>query len=272
MDVRCPTHPAEFAGLSPEELRRRFLVEELFVDGEVRFALSQQDRLVVGGAVPAGGTLTLDAPDELRAEHLCDRRELGVVCLSGPGTVHADGEDFAMVEEDILYLGRGTERIALSGAGAVFYLVSAPAHERHPTALVHRDDAQAVGLGDPAGANVRTLRKYVHQDGVQSSELALGITTLQEGSVWNTLPCHTHDRRTEVYLYSGLGEEGRVVHICGEPGSTRSIVVADSQAVISPPWSVHFGAGTQAYRFVWSTAGENLAYDDMDFVDTKDLR
>lgn len=272
MDVRPATHPTDFSRLTPTELRDRFLVQDLFAPGKVRWALSQQDRLVLGGVVPDTDPLVLEAPPELRTPELCDRRELGVVCLAGPGVVHTDDKEFTLVEEDILYLGRGTTGVSFSGRQARFYLVSAPAHERHPSALVRREDAETVALGHAAAANVRTLRKYVHEQGVTSSELALGITTIEPGSVWNTMPCHTHDRRTEVYLYSGLGDHGRVVHLCGPPDDTRSIVVANDQAVISPPWSVHFGAGTQSYRFVWSTAGENLAYDDMDPVDTRDLR
>ncbi|MEV7392181.1 5-deoxy-glucuronate isomerase [Streptomyces sp. NPDC091215] len=153
----------------------------------------------------------------------------------------------------------------------MFYLVSAPAHRALPTTLIPRDKAETIEIGDAGRASRRTLRKYVHADGAASCELALGITTLEPGSVWNTMPCHTHDRRTEVYLYFGLPAEERVLHICGRPSETRSIVVADRQAVINPPWSVHFGAGTAPYRFVWSTAGENLAYDDMDPVATADL-
>lgn len=270
-DVRYATHPSEMARLSPEELRARFVVEDLFAAGEVRWMLSHHDRILVGAALPAGGSLTLDAPPEVAAQHLCDRREVGIVCLEGTGTVTADDEKLDVVAEDIVYVGRGTTQVSVSG-DAVFYLVSAPSHEPHPTTLTHRADAETVPLGDQDHANVRTLRKYVHQGGVASSELALGITTIEPGSIWNTMPCHTHDRRTEVYLYFGLPAAERVVHLCGEPGATRSLIMADRQVVISPPWSIHTGAGTHSYKFVWSTAGENLAYDDMDPVATAELR
>lgn len=271
-DVRVPTHPREFQQLSPEGLRERFLVDGLFAEGEVRFALSQADRLLVGGAVPAGSRLAVPAPPQIRAEQICDRRELGVVCLAGSGAVTADGAEHATTAEDIVYVGSGSRDVAVTGEDAVFYLVSAPAHERFPTTLIRRAEAQAVEVGSAEQASRRTLRKYVHDQGVRSCELALGITTIEPGSVWNTMPCHTHDRRTECYLYFDLPPEERVVHICGEPDATRSIIVADRQVVISPPWSVHFGAGTASYKFVWSTAGENLAYDDMDPVATRDLR
>jgi len=270
-DVRFATHPSEMSRLSPEDLRERFVLEDLFVAGEVRWALSHHDRILVGGAVPVGGRVDLDAPPEIAAAGLCDRREVGIVCLEGSGQVTAGDEVLDVIAEDILYAGRGTSGVSVAG-DAVFYLVSAPSHEPHPTALTHRDDAETVPLGDQEHANVRTLRKYVHAGGVASSELALGITTIESGSIWNTMPCHTHDRRTEVYLYFGLPEGERVVHLCGEPHATRSLVMANRQAVISPPWSIHTGAGTTSYKFVWSTAGENLAYDDMDPVATADLR
>lgn len=272
-DVRIATHPAEFVRLTPDELRERFLVEGLFVEGQVRWMLSQSDRILLGGALPAGGSLALAAPPEIRAKGtLTDRRELGVVCLEGSGSVSVDGgESYAVESEDIVYIGSGSGQVTLAG-DAVFYLVSAPAHLPHPTTLIRKGDSQAVEIGDEEKASRRTLRKYVHDQGVASCELALGITTIEPGNVWNTMPCHTHDRRTECYLYFGLPEGERVIHIAGQPGQTKSMVVADRQAIISPPWSVHFGAGTASYKFVWSTAGENLAYDDMDPVATTDLR
>jgi 4-deoxy-L-threo-5-hexosulose-uronate ketol-isomerase len=270
--VRPTTSPEELELLSTARMRERFVLEDLFAPGELRLALSHHDRIVVGGVVPGSATLELQAPPELRARSFCDRRELGVVCLSGPGDVEADGERWTLETEDVLYLGRGTETIAFSGADAAFYLVSTPAHERHPASLSRRDDAEAVALGEPEQANVRTIRKHVHEDGIRSAQLALGVTTLEPGSVWNTMPPHTHDRRTEVYLYFGMTPDQRVIHLCGEPDATRSLVIADRQAVISPPWSVHFGAGTGAYRFVWATGGENLAFNDMDPVDVETLR
>jgi 4-deoxy-L-threo-5-hexosulose-uronate ketol-isomerase len=269
-DVRLATHPSEFDALPSSALRERFLVDQLFAPGEVRFCLSQGDRVLIGGAVPAGRPLEIVAPHEVRAEALCDRRELGVVCLSGTGTVTTDGTEHAMEAEDILYVGAGTRTVTVSGEAA-YYLVSVPAHRQLPTTLVGREDADVVEVGDDAAASRRTIRKYVHGGSVASCELAIGITTLAPGSVWNTMPCHTHDRRTETYLYFDLPENERVIHLCGQPSSTRSIVVADRQAVISPPWSVHFGAGTASYKFVWATGGENLAYNDMDPVETTSL-
>jgi len=270
-DVRMATHSDEFVHLTPDQLRQRFLVEGLFVPGEVRFMLSHSDRILLGGAVPAGRRLDVPAPPEIRAEQICDRRELGVVCLSGAGTVVADDEEYAVENEDIVYVGSGSKGVSLAG-DARFYLVSAPAHQPRPTTLIRRTDADTAQIGNADAASMRTLRKYVHDHGVKSCELALGITTIELGSVWNTMPCHTHDRRTECYLYFGLPEDERVVHLAGPAIQTKSLIVANEQAVISPPWSVHFGVGTTAYKFVWSTAGENLAYDDMDPVATRELR
>jgi len=272
VQTRHPTHPDELAQLTSPVLRERFLVDDLFATGEVRLAYSHHDRIVVGGAVPDGQALVLPVPDQLRARDFCERRELAVVCLSGSGTVTADDAKHPMGERDVLYVGRGTRSVIFEGADARYYLVSTPAHADHPTALARRDDVVAVHAGDAAHANVRTIRKYIHADGVASCQLVLGITDLEEGSVWNTMPCHTHERRTEVYLYFGLGDSERVMHLCGKPDATRSLIVANEELVISPPWSVHCGAGTANYAFVWAMGGENIAYDDMEVVAKEDLR
>jgi 4-deoxy-L-threo-5-hexosulose-uronate ketol-isomerase len=277
VQTRHPTHPGDFGELDPTGLRARFLVDDLFAEGEVRLTYSHHDRLVIGGVVPAGRELTLPVPAQLRAEHFTDRRELAIVCLSGTGGVAVAGTAHRLAALDVLYLGRGATGpagggIVFTGDDARFYLVSAPAHRTHPTALGRRDEVFSATLGEQSHANVRTIRRYVHADGIASDQLVLGITELAEGSVWNTMPCHTHERRTEVYLYFGLGEGERVVHLCGRPDATRSLIVADEQAVISPPWSVHTGAGTASYAFVWAMAGENVAYDDLDPVPTGELR
>jgi 4-deoxy-L-threo-5-hexosulose-uronate ketol-isomerase len=265
VETRHATHPDEFAALDTAGLRRRFLAEELFADGEISLVYGHHDRLLLGGVRAAGGTVELPTPDQLRVEYFCQRRELGVVCLDGSGEVLTDDAKHPMTSHDVLYVGRGTRRVAFTG-DADFYLVSTPAHADHPTRLARAADVAAVHLGEAAAANVRTIRKYVHADGIASCQLILGITSLAEGSVWNTMPCHTHERRTEAYLYFGLGDAARVVHLCGPPDATRSMIVADKQAVISPPWSVHCGAGTANYAFVWAMGGENLDYSDLDMV------
>jgi 4-deoxy-L-threo-5-hexosulose-uronate ketol-isomerase len=277
VQTRHPTHPQELASLPSPALRERFLVEDLFADEEIRLVHSHHDRVVIGGAVPAGRTLDLPVPAELRARHFCDRRELAVVCLTGSGTVTVDDATSAATKHavaagDVLYVGQGSGDVRFDGEYARYYLFSAPAHEAYPTTLARRTQVSRVDLGDQAHANVRTIRKYIHAEGIRSCQVVLGITELAEGSVWNTMPCHTHDRRTEVYLYFNLGPGERVLHLCGRPDATRSIVVANQQAVISPSWSVHCGAGTANYSFVWAMAGENIAFDDMDLVPTEELR
>lgn len=270
MRIRHATHPDELPTLDTAGLRDRFLVDALFGPGEVRLELTHHDRIVLGGACPDGKSLVLPVPDQLRAESFTQRRELAVIGIEGEGHVEVGAEKFAVTHGDVLYVGRGSGEVTFHGH-ARYYLLSAPAHSEHPTTLVTRVEAEALFLGTAGEANVRTIRKYVGAAGATSDQLTVGITELAEGSVWNTMPCHTHDRRSETYLYFGLGE-GRVLHVCGRPQETRNIVVADQQAVISPAWSVHFGAGTRNYSFVWSTAGENMAWDDMEPVHTADLR
>lgn len=265
------THPSEMAGLSTGDLRGRFVLADLFAMGEIRWTLTHHDRILIGGAMPEGGSLELVPPHEIRAQTFCDRREIAIACLSGSGVIVADGEELTLDAEDIAYVGQGTKSVTVGG-DAVYYLISAPAHLRHPSTVARRGDVETMAVGEADNASARTIRKYILPGGVASCEIAMGITTLEPGSVWNTMPCHIHDRRTEVYLYFDLPADERVVHLCGEPHSTRSLVLADRQAVISPPWSIHTGAGTAPYKFVWSTAGENLAWDDMDPVATHTLR
>ncbi len=264
------THREDIPRLDTEGLRKRTLIEGLFQVGKITMAESVSDRLVVGGAIPAGGPIRLEAPDELRSTYFLQRREVGIVLLSGTGAVIADDERYEMQPHDILYLGMGTRDVVFDGE-AVFYFVSAPAHRTEPNLLSRRGDAEVVPIGSVDNANSRTIRKHIHEGGIVSNQLAMGITTLEPGNVWNTLPPHTHERRTELYLYFELGS-GFVAHIMGEPTQTRHLIVRDREVVVSPPWSVHFGAGTQAYSFVWSTAGENLTYTDSEPVGFEMLR
>ncbi|MFR9728930.1 5-dehydro-4-deoxy-D-glucuronate isomerase [Saccharopolyspora sp. MS10] len=273
MENRHATHPAQVPGFDTEQLRAHYLVPDLFVPGEIRTAHSHQDRVVLGGASPAPGQeLHLVAEPALRAEFFCQRRELGVIALGEPGVLTADGVEHRLEHRDCAYLGLGTREVSFRGDGTRFYLVSTPAHAPHPTRIARHAETEPARLGATATANVRELRKYVHPDGITSDQLVLGVTELAEGSVWNTMPPHTHDRRTECYLYFDLPPEHRVVHLLGEPERTRHLLVADGQAVISPSWSIHSGAGTHRYGFVWAMAGENQSFDDMDHVAVADLR
>lgn len=273
MDNRHPTHPDQLPGFDTAQLRAHYLVPDLFAPGEVRTAHSHQDRVVLGGASPLEGQdLELSPEPELRADFFCLRRELGVIALGGPGVVTADGAEHELQHRDCVYIGRGTRRITFRGAGTRFYLVSTPAHAEHPVQVARHSATEPARLGEQRTANVRELRKYVHPDGIRSCQLVMGVTELAEGSVWNTMPAHTHDRRTECYLYFDLPAEHRVVHLLGRPGETRHLLVADQQAVISPSWSIHSGAGTHRYGFVWAMAGENQSFDDMDHVTAAELR
>ncbi|MEU6128657.1 5-dehydro-4-deoxy-D-glucuronate isomerase [Saccharopolyspora sp. NPDC047091] len=273
MENRHATHPAQIPHFDTDELRAHYLVPDLFAPGEVRTVHSHQDRVVLGGAVPLPGEpLRLGVEPGLRAEFFCERRELGVIALGDPGTVTADGAEHRLEHRDCAYFGPGTREISFSGAGTRFYLVSAPARTERPTRIARYADTAPARLGEQATANVRELRKYVHPAGIESDQLVMGVTELAAGSVWNTMPAHTHDRRTECYLYFDLPAEHRVLHLLGEPDRTRHLVVANEQAVISPSWSIHSGAGTHRYGFVWAMAGENRSFDDMDHVAAADLR
>lgn len=263
------THPGDAVKLTTEGLRDRFVVSDLFEPGSINLAYMTDDRMVIGGAMPAGGTLVLDSPPELRSDYFLERRELGVVILSGSGQVLTEEESFAVGPHDVVYLPLGTRSVAFSG-DAVFYLVSAPAHAQLPAKKLSPEEADPIRLGTLAESNLRTIRKYIHTDGIASNQLVLGITSLDEGSVWNTMPPHLHARRTEIYLYDGLGE-GQIVHLMGEPGETRHLLIGDRTAVIAPPWSIHSGAGTTSYSFVWAMAGENVDYSDVESIAAETL-
>lgn len=276
MNVRHAADPVRYARLSTEELRESFLVDTLFAEDSISMIYSDQDRAIVGSAVPAASTLSLESAPELRAETFCERRELGVLNIGGPGTVTVDGAEHPLAARDGLYVGRGSKTITFASdsaeAPARYYLLSFPAHAAHPTVRIRQSEAEAVRLGSRESANQRTIYKLIHPGGARSCQLVLGFTVLEPGSVWNTMPPHTHDRRMEVYLYFDLPPGGRVFHFMGRPEATRHLVVAEGQAVISPSWSIHCGVGTGAYTFCWGMGGENQAFDDMDPVTLDQLR
>jgi 4-deoxy-L-threo-5-hexosulose-uronate ketol-isomerase len=274
MDIRHATAPGEVRGMDTAALRSRFLAEGLTSDGTPRLVYSHHDRMVIGG-VRAGATpAALPNPPELRSDFFLQRRELGVVNVgAGEGTVTVDGTAYPLAPRECLYVGAGARDVTFaSDAGTDFYLVSTAAHTAYPTRKATLEEAEPVSLGGPEGSNERTIYKYVHAKGIRSCELVLGVTVLAPGSMWNTMPCHTHDRRTEVYFYFDLEEGHRVVHLMGEPDETRNLIVAGGDAVISPPWSVHCGFGTRNYAFVWAMGGENQAYDDVEVVALEAMR
>ena len=272
MITRSTPSETEYPFLDTEALRDAFLVEDLFVPGKACFAYTDIDRAVVGTVCPQTGSLTLAAPEALRADYFCQRREIGVINLGGSGAVDVDGTTFDLGNLDVLYIGRGSRDVAFRGAGAQFYAMSYPAHTKHPTTRMTRDEAAAVAMGSPEEANERVIHQYIHEGGIRSCQLVLGFTELKTGSVWNTMPCHTHARRSEVYCYFDVPEDHAVLHLMGTPDETRPLWLHDRQAVLSPSWSIHCGSGTAAYRFVWAMGGENQRFDDMDAVAIKDLR
>ena len=273
MQVRQPTAPDDLPGLTTQLLRDRFLVDGLTAGPQVELVYSHHDRIVIGGVRPDPGTrVALPAPEQLRSEFFLQRRELGVLNIGEPGAVEVDGTRHELANRECLYVGRGARDVVFTGDGSVYYLVSTSAHTDHPTRRAGLADAEPVRLGSAAGSNERTIYKYIHAGGIRSCELVLGVTVLEPGSMWNTMPCHTHDRRTEVYFYFDLPADQRVVHLMGRPDETRNLIVAPEQAVISPPWSVHCGFGTHSYSFVWAMGGENQAYDDVEVVALQAMR
>jgi len=275
MDVRYTIGKDEYKRMTTDELRDAFLVD-LFEAGKVNLLYCEVERAIVGAAVPTGSALKLEAGKELAADYFCQRREVGVLNIGGSGTVTVDGTAYEMEDLDGLYIGRGSEEISFASADAAaparFYLISYPAHTEYPTTLAKKADANALELGTVEDSNKRTIYQYIHENGIKSCQLVMGFTALEAGCVWNTMPCHTHERRTEVYMYFGLDEDSRVFHMMGPGDETRHIVVANEQAVISPMWSIHSGAGTKAYTFCWGMGGENQRFDDMDHIQIGELK
>lgn len=271
VETRYAVDPQAARAYDTAGLRRAFHCAGLFRDREIRLVYSHYDRMLLGGACPAGGALTLDAVPETGTASLLDRREMAIVAIAGAGRVAAAGEEHGLEAGDVLYLGRGAGPVTLSGE-ARYYLVSAPAHRAFPARRLRPSDAKSVSLGAAESANARTIHQFVHPDVMESCQLVLGYTRFEPGSVWNTMPAHLHDRRMEAYLYFDLAPEARVFHLMGRPEETRHLVVANEEAVLSPPWSIHCGAGTGAYAFVWAMAGDNVDFRDMDPVPMEALR
>ena len=276
MEVRFQQSPKETAGMQTEALRQNFLVEKLMIDDEVKMVYSHFDRVIIGGAKPVQAVLALHTHAELQATSFLERREIGIINVGGTGEVQVDGEIYLLNKLDCLYAGKGVKDIQFisreAGQPALFYFLSAPAHQAYPTRKISREDAQPTSMGQQSASNKRTIYKYIHADGIQSAQLVMGLTILEEGSVWNTIPSHTHTRRMEAYFYFDIQPDQRVLHFMGEPHETRHLVVANHEAIISPPWSIHSGCGTSSYGFIWGMAGENYNYADMDPAPIESLR
>jgi 4-deoxy-L-threo-5-hexosulose-uronate ketol-isomerase len=268
MRFQATPDSVRYLSMSAADLQSAFVIGGLFRAGAVDLVLTDLDRAVFGTAVPTDRPLELPVPAELRAAHFCDRRELGVLNVGGPGTVAVDGRSYDLAPQDGVYIGRGSQAIVFSSARpaepARFYLLSYPAHAALPTTVVRQAEANEVHAGSDADANRRTIHQYIHEGGVRSCQLVMGFTELAAGSVWNTMPPHTHARRTEIYTYFDIPTGHRVLHLLGRPDETRHVWLSPGDAVLSPAWSIHSGVGTTHYRFIWGMGGENQTFADMD--------
>ncbi|MDE6903965.1 MAG: 5-dehydro-4-deoxy-D-glucuronate isomerase [Lachnospiraceae bacterium] len=286
MELRTASSPRDVKHYTTERLREEFLIQNLFVPGEIKLVYSHIDRIITGAAVPVE-PLALTAGEEIRAEYFLQRREMGVINIGAKGMISVDGKEYELDFKDGMYIGMGAKDIVFKSADknnpAKFYLNSVPAHTSYPTVLIKMEgtpaedvviikDENKVELGCLEESNHRVINKYILPGQVESCQLVMGMTALKPGSVWNTMPCHTHDRRMEVYLYFEMPRDAVVMHYMGEPAETRHIVMRNEEAVISPSWSIHAGSGTQAYTFIWGMCGENQAFDDMDGVAMGDIR
>ena len=269
------THPVMMDSVANDDLRARYLVEGMFAEGEISLNYSHNERFVIGGVVPKGTAIRLpdqSEPASAKGHPFLERREMAAVNIGGPGAITVDGQRFETGNKECLYIPMGSREVAFEGDGARFYLASLPAHKACPIKHITLAQANPLERGDLANSNHRTIYQLVIPGVCESAQLLLGLTVLEEGSVWNTMPPHLHDRRSEIYLYFDLPAESRVMHFMGTPQEMRTLVMADRQAVASPAWSMHFGAGTHNYRFIWAMGGENQAFDDMDGIAVSKLR
>jgi 4-deoxy-L-threo-5-hexosulose-uronate ketol-isomerase len=268
MRIQFAISQQDAKGMDTEQLRENFLVQYLFSDDQISLVYTHYDRVIIGGVKPVNKTIDLPNHPELRADYFLERRELGIINVGADGSVIADEKEFALRKMDCVYLGKGTQKVRFRSKSkkdaALFYFLSAPAHHKYPNRVLPREKAAPVQLGAAETSNKRIVYKYIHLDGLKSCQLVMGLTVLEPGSVWNSIPPHTHTRRMEVYFYFDLPDGHRVMHFMGEPQQTRHLVMANNEAVISPPWSTHYGCGTFNYGFIWGMAGENLVYTDMD--------
>lgn len=276
MQTRYVADRNSYKRMTTEELRTSFLVENLFEPGVIQLHYVDTDRTIVGSVVPTGKKLILASAKALAADYFAERREIGVINIGETGEMTVDGTKFKVGNKDCLYIGRGSREIIFESADpaapAKFYLMSYPAHQAYPAKLITKAEAHKVELGSAPEANRRTIYQMIRPGVAESCQIVMGFTELAEGSIWNTMPPHTHERRSEVYLYFDLPENARVFHFMGEPGETRSLVMQNGQAAISPSWSIHAGAGTGNYTFIWCMGGENQEFTDMDFVEMGELR
>lgn len=280
MDIRYSVNQRDFKRYTTEEMREEFLISNLYKENEVVSVYSHVDRMVTLGCMPTTEEVSIDKGIDIMANFgtnfFLERREIGIFNIGGPGIIKADNETFDMGFEDCLYITKGTKSVLFSSKDsknpAKFYMVSAPAHKECKTTFIPIDKAAKTDAGSTETSNKRVINKFIHQDVLETCQLSMGLTKLAEGSIWNTMPAHTHERRMEVYMYFNLSENDVIFHMMGEPTQTRHIIMKNEEAVISPSWSIHSGAGTSNYTFIWAMGGENKTYDDMDTIAHKDLR
>lgn len=283
LETRYSNHFDDVKHYTTEQLREHFLVEKVFVPGEMKLVYSHNDRIIFGGITPTDKALKLEGSKELASDYFLQRRELGVINIGGAGIITVDSKEYELDNSDAIYVGMGAKEISFTAKDAKnppkFYMNSATAHKTYPTLLITYKDANHRPMGSLEDCNKRTINQYVHPEVLKrldpnggSCQLAMGFTALEPGSNWNTMPCHTHERRMEVYLYFNVEEDNVVFHMMGRPDETRHIVMKNEDAVISPSWSIHSGVGTKAYTFIWGMVGENQEFDDMDHCKTGDLK
>lgn len=276
MEIRFQNSPKETKGMTTEELRSNFLCENLMSDDDITYIYSHYDRMIIGGVKPLKQVVALKNHPELRSEFFLERREIGIINVGGSGEVTVDGTAYPINKLECLYAGKGTKEVSFKSVNesdpATFFLLSVPAHHQYPTTKYTKEQAAPVDLGSPATSNERTIYKYIHADGIKSCQLVMGLTVLKAGSVWNSVPPHTHTRRMEVYFYFDVPAEQRIFHMMGEPQETRHLIMQNHEAVIAAPWSVHFGCGTSNYSFIWGMAGENQQFTDMDPAPITELK
>lgn len=276
MKIVHQVSPDDFARYSTQQIRDKFLLENLVVPDQVEAVYTHYDRMIVGAACPVNSSLQLGTYEQLKADYFLARREIGILNIAGKGSVEVDGEKFSLDKLDCLYIGMGKQKVVFSSASksapAKFIFFSCPAHQPYPTRLMKPGEALQAELGSLENNNHRVINKYIHLDGIRSCQLVMGVTNFKPGSVWNTMPPHTHDRRMESYFYFDLAEGQRVIHFMGEPQETRHLFLANEQAILSPAWSIHCGVATANYSFIWAMGGENMVFTDMDPVPMQSLR
>lgn len=276
MHIRYAVGKEQYPRMTTDELRKHFLVQDIFVSGQTELTYWETERAVLGGIIPTDSPIALESDPALASEYFCERREVGIFNLGGPGEIRVDGQNFSLASHDALYIGRGSRAVVLASPEkenpARYFLISYPAHAAYPTRLIPSHEANRVELGAHVTANERVIHQYIHKGGAPSCQLVTGITQLQSGSVWNTMPPHTHLRRSEVYFYFDLPENEAVFHFMGSGDETRHLVMHGGEAVLSPSWSIHSGCATRAYSFIWAMGGENQEFSDMDGIAVNNLK